>query len=335
MEDTDTPIPRLFEQYCSALTEGDLPAAVEYAVQIDDTESRIDSLLSDFTTAVENDRRVLARTILGQIADAYERNAADFQARTQRAMAAVEEGSLTESEREELLAFARNAAQTDLTRSGFLVDAVNFFEGTQGGSNLVETASQVRRTERDIDEASETVSSVTSEASLTATPSILGSTAPEELTRGATVEVVATVGNVGDAESATLAVTVEAEDGLEPSRSSVEVGRLAGGDRTEVTVELTARRAGSHSATLALEADGSVVETVNKTFEVSERAQSVREAIAGDDSGELDATDIRTAITHWSNDAQVPGTGGKTVDTETLQRLVTEWVAANGGDTDA
>ncbi|QZX99119.1 CARDB domain-containing protein [Halobaculum rubrum] len=335
MRDTTTEIPRLFEEYRSALSDGDLPAAVEYAVRIDDTESSIDSLLTDFQTAVENDERVLARTILGQIAETYERRGQDFQARTQRAMAAVEEGTLTESEREDLLAFTRNAAQTDLTRTGFLVDAVNFFEGTREGSALVETTNQVRRTESDIDEASDSVSSVTSEASLTASPSILGSSAPGELTQGTTVELVATVGNVGDAESAALSVTVDSDDGIEPTRSSYEVGRLAGGDRTEVTVEFTGRRAGSHSVTVALEADGSVVESVNETFEVQETASSVREAIVGGDSGELDATDIRTAITHWSNDTQVPGTGGKTVETETLQRLVTEWVSANGGDTDA
>ncbi|MFC6784742.1 CARDB domain-containing protein [Halobaculum halobium] len=331
MQDTSTAIPDLFERYRSALEGGDLPEAIEYAVRIDDTESSVDSLLTDFRTAVENDERVLARTILGQIADAYERDGQEFQARTQRAMTAIEEGTLTESEREELLAFTRAAAQTDLTRTGFLVDAVNFFEGTQEGSALVETTDQVRRTESDIDEASDTVSSVTSEASLTASPSILGSTAPEELTQGTSVEMVATVGNVGDAESAALSVSVDADDGIKPNRSSVDVGRLAGGDRTEVTVEFTGQRAGSHSVTVALEADGSVVESVSETFDVRETAQSVREAISGGGSGELDATDIRTAITHWSNDTQVPGTGGKTVDTETIQRLVTEWVAANGG----
>ncbi|QZP39798.1 CARDB domain-containing protein [Halobaculum magnesiiphilum] len=334
MQDTSTQIPELFDEYRSALAEGDLPAAVGYAVQIDDTESSIDSLLGDFSTAVDNDRRVLARTILGQIADAYERNGREFQARTQRAMAAVEEGTLTESEREELLAFTRNAAQTDLTRTGFLVEAVNFFEGTRDGSELVETTNRVRNTERDIGEASDTASSVASEASLTATPSILGNSAPEELTRGTTVELVATVGNVGDAESVDLSVTVESDEGLEPARSSYEVGRLMGGDRTDVTIEVSGRRAGSHSVTIRLEADGSVVESVTHSFDVRETAQSVSEAIAGE-SGELDATDIRTAITHWTNDTQVPGTGGETVDTETLQGLVTEWVEANGDETDA
>lgn len=335
MRDTSTAIPRLFEQYRSALEDDDLPAAVEHAVRIDDTESSVDSLLTDFRTAVENDRQVLARTILGQIADAYERSERDFQARAQRAMAAIEEGTLTESEREELLAFTRNAAQTDLTRTGFLVDAVNFFEGTQDGSALVKTTDQVRRTESDIEEASDTVSSVTSEASLTASPSILGSTAPEEVAQGTTVELVATVGNVGDAESTALSVTVESDDGIEPDRPSYEVGRLAGGDRTEVTVAFTGRRAGSHSVTVALEADGSVVESVSETLDVREVARSVRESIVGNDSGRLDATDIKTAITHWSNDTKVPGTGGKTVDTETLQQLVTEWVASNGGDANA
>ncbi|WP_435146037.1 CARDB domain-containing protein [Halobaculum sp. P14] len=331
MQETHTDVPALFKEFRDALAREDLPAAVEAAVRIDDAEASVDSLLTDFVTAVDNGETQLARTILGQISETYERGGEEFEAKVQRAMAAVEQGTLTESEREQLLQFTRNAAQTNLSRTGFLVEAVSFFEGDVGESSLVETTKRVKQAEQNIDSASEAATSTASNADITASPGLLGSSAPDELTQGTSVTLTVTVGNVGDAESGPLSLAVSTEDGLEPGQSSYGVGPLAGGARRRLDVELTGRSAGTHSVTLSLQADRSTVESLNESFTVKETADTVREAIVGSDGGALDATDVRNAISYWADDSPVPGTGGKTVDTETIQRLVTEWVDANGG----
>lgn len=329
MQDPETQLPALFERYRAALEAGDLPRAVETAVEIEETTADVNDLLEDFRNALEAGEREVARTILGQLSDAYDRRGRDFEANVQRAMTALEEESLSEAEREELLRFTRVATQTNLNRTGFLIEAVSFFEGDQTESTLVETSQAVARSEQELEDASGTTST-----SVGASPGLLGSSSPDEVTEGSSVELTVTVGNVGDEESVPLSLAVSADEGIEPARSTYDVGALAGGERVEIAIEVTGTGSGERNVTVKLRGDGSSVDSLNGTFTVLETPNSVREAIVGSDSDAIDSTDIQTAIGYWTDDRRVPGTAGETIDTEVLQSLVTEWVERNGGDVD-
>jgi len=331
MTDRHTEIPALFESYRDALRRGDVSEAVGTAIRVEQVEAGIDSLLDDFAAAVADGETVLARTILDQITDTYDLRNQEFQARTQRAIASVEEGTLTETERERLIRFTRRAAQADLTRAGFLVEAVNFFEGDEDGSSIIETATKTKTTEREIDQSADSVDSVAENVSLSASPSLLGLEGPEEAVRDTGITLTVTVANVGDAESDELTLGVASEDGISAEESTYDVGTLGSDQRVPVEIALTVTDSGTHAVTVSLQRGGSVVESLNKSIEVSETGRSVREAIVDDSSGEIDATDVRAAISYWADDDHIPGTGGKTVDTETLQSIITEWTKTHGG----
>lgn len=325
MTEKQTEIPSLFESYRNELYEGNIAEAVETAIHIEQVEAELDSLLDDFASAVAAEETVLARTILDQIADMYETRNQDLQARTQRAVASVEKGTLTQTERRRLLQFTRRAARANLTRAGFLVQAVNFFEREQGESSIVETTTNAKEAEQEVDQSAETVAGVAENMSLDATPSLLGIKGPEKAVSGASVDLAVTVANVGDAESNELALTVDAEEGVSEEQSEYAVGELDGGQRHQIEVTLSADSPGTRTATVSLRDGDSVAESASHSIEVNEVEQTVRQAIVGDNSGGVDATDIRTAISYWAADDPIPGTGGKTVDTETLQLIITEW----------
>lgn len=328
MTTSETTIPELFEEYRRALEAGDLPRAVESAVDIEETNPGVPALLTDFEAAVRNGDTELARTVLNQIATAYERQEQDEQARIQRAMAAIEEGSLSADERESLLEFTRTAAATDLNRTGFLVDAVSFFEDEAPGneSDLAKTAEQTKNAETTLDSTRQTAESTAAETTVESAPAILGSDGPDEIAEGNAVTFAVTVGNVGDAETGPLSVEVTTDAGLAVTETSYSVGTLAGDARHEVAVELTGESAGDHAVTASLAEDGETVESTTETFSVKDTPDSVRKAIAGSDDAPLDATDVQQAIVHWADDREVPGTGGEALDTDQLQSFVTEWV---------
>lgn len=330
MRNNQTEIPALFESYQDALHEGNIAEAVETAVHIEEVDTELDSLLDDFASAVEAGETVLARTILDQIANMYEARNQSLQERTQRATASIEEGTLTQSERARLIQFTRRAARADLSRAGFLVQAVNFFEGDQDESAVIETTVNTKKTEQAIDQTVETVDSVAKSTSLGATPSLLGIQGPEKAVSGTRVDLTVTVANVGDAIANELTLTVDAEESVTADQSEYAVGELGGGQRHQVEVTLSGDSPGTGTVTISLRNGESVAESASHSIEVSEAEQSVREAIIGDSSGEVDATDIRTAIRYWVDDDPIPGTGGKTVDTETLQSIITEWTTVNG-----
>jgi len=54
-------------------------------------------------------------------------------------------------------------------------------------------------------------------------------------------------------------------------------------------------------------------------------SESVTEAIDADDDGDIDDIEILNALDYWQNDEEVPGTGGQTVDEQTLLELVDSW----------
>ena len=239
MKATKTDIPMLFESYREELQKGNLAEAVGTAIHIEEVDVEVDSLLDDFITAVTAGDVVLARTILDQIAEAYDSNNQNLQARTQRAVASVEGGTLTPTERQRLLQFTRRAAQTDLTRAGFLMQAINFFEGDQDESSIVETAKSVKKTEQEMSKSVSNVDSVAKDTTVEATPSLLDVQGPETTVSGTTVTVTVTVANVGDAASSELTLTVESEEGVTEDQSRYTVGELDGGQRRRVEVTLT------------------------------------------------------------------------------------------------
>lgn len=334
MTDRHTDIPALFESYRDALHRGDVAEAVETAIRVEEVDAELDSLLDDFADAVAADETVLARTILGQITDTYDVRNQDFQARTQRAIASVEEGALTETERERLIQFTRRAARADLTRASFLVQAVNFFEGDLDESSIVETTTQTKATEQEIDQSAESVDSVAEETSLGASPSLLGLQGPEKVVSDTSVVLTVTVANVGDALSDDLALTVSSEDGISEDRSTYDVGALDGDQRRQVEIALVGDDPGTHAVTVSLRNEESVIESMSHSIDVHENERSVREVIVDDSSGEIDASDVRTAISHWADDDPIPGTGGETVSTEALQSIITDWTEAHGETAD-
>jgi len=328
---TDDSIRAQYETYRTALDGADLPAAIEAAVQIEETERNVNSLLEQFTEALENGETQLARTVLGQIADTYERRKEDIQADVQKAVVTIEEEELSGQERDELLSFTRQASEAELSRAGFLLEAASFFEGDGSESSVIETTQTVTSSEEQIETAAESVSSTTSGRELSASPTLLGSQVQETLTRGTSVPLTVTVGNVGDASTDTLTLAASGGEGLEIEAPTLDLGTVAGGGRKESDVTVTGVDPGTHEVTVVLRSGDDEVESLTASVTVKESPDSIREAVIGEETP--DPVDIQQSISYWANNEPIPGTGGETLDTETLQAFVTEWVRA-GGESD-
>jgi PKD repeat protein len=96
------------------------------------------------------------------------------------------------------------------------------------------------------------------------------------------------------------------------------------------TVSHTFAQAGSYDVSLTVTDDDGATDTVTKTVEVADDQQpaTIPEVVAGED-GQISTAEIQQAISWWTNDEVVPGTDGKTIDTQTMQQLIDMW-AENG-----
>ena len=143
MSPSDTGIPELIQEFQTALAANNMPAAVEASVQIQETEADVDGLLTDFETAIDEDNISLAEVLLLELNNAYADRVAEEEAETQRAVTAIEESTLSESNRETLFELLSNQSHASLIRSNFLTLALSYVESGEGESptDVTEAAS--------------------------------------------------------------------------------------------------------------------------------------------------------------------------------------------------
>jgi len=61
-----------------------------------------------------------------------------------------------------------------------------------------------------------------------------------------------------------------------------------------------------------------------------EESVPVGDALDEDGDGEIDDGEILEALNYWHDEEPVPGTGGRTVDDQTLLELVERWQHGGG-----
>lgn len=329
----ETEIPSLFEDYRSSLDEGDLPAAVETSVQMDQTSPDINSLLTDFQNAIDDNDTELAQTLLLQLNNAYDERSADEQAEVQRSIAAIEEGNLTESEREDLFNLTKDMAQTKLARSNFLTVAVNYLESdeVESATEVTNTATDTQDAEDSLSTTSESAETVSDSVELDGTPTILNTNAPSEVVPDQSVTMSVTLGNVGDADTGELSIETASSDSVTPVDDSISVGSLSPDNQQDTELEFEVSGDGSVELTVTLREDGTDIESSSQSVSLADTEVPLRQAITGETGTVLNAAQIQQTISLWANNETVPRTGGETVDTDQIQQFITERVEDNGG----
>jgi len=332
MKTSVTRVPTLFESYRQALDSQDVMRAIGTAVQIGDVNADIKPLLIDYISALGSENAELAQVLLVQIADSYQHDI-DEQELLQRAVTTAGRANIPYEKRKTLLDFAQEASAVQLRRSSFLLDSLSHFQikRTKTDQNLKSAAQNMRAAEDKLDTQKETVKPVTTEASVSSAPALLGVTGPDELTEGSLLTAVLTIENVGDAKTKSLSLEVTSGAGLSATAPG-NVTALQPAERQTIEIQISGQSAGTHELNMTLNEDGAVADTLAETFTVESDAVSVRKAITGSEDGVPNMMNIQQSISYWSDSQDVPGTGGKTVSTEQVQKFITEWLATRERD---
>lgn len=331
MRNDETRIPTLYDQFTRKLRAGELPKAVETAVEMDEDDASVTDLLTDFENAVSNGQTELARTLLTPIQEAYDRRAQTEQQEVAKASVAVESADLTTAERDALLALVRDSSQLSLQRSKFYNQAVIYLDadGEADARDTARVAAQTRQREDAFDQTRRDAP-VPNTDSAAAAPTFLGSDAPSQVAAGTSFDLTLRVGNVGGASASGLSAVVDVADGATPARRTVSFDTVAPDKRQAATVQIHSPEPDRASVTFDLQYDGERVDSVTETVTVLDRAVSVRESITGDPDAVFNAAEVQRAISLWAADDSVPGTGGTTVSTDQLQQFITEWLEQDG-----
>lgn len=326
----ETPIPRLYDRYKRDLHSGDLPKAIEMSVAMETQEPSITGLLTDFESAVKDGEEDLAKSLLTQIQDVYERKSEDEQAEIAKASVAIEQSDLTASERKDLQTLVRDSTQLSLQRSNFYNQAVIYLE-SEDASVATDTATAAVETRKKEDSFEQTRARTVNpdSESLSAAPRLFGTDGPTQTVAGESFTASIRVGNVGGTTASSVSIEVEAFDGATPTQQTISLGSIAPDDRQQVTVDIQNPAPDQTRVGFDLIQDGETVDSASETFTVINKAVSVRAAITGGENASFDPVQLQRAISHWSADSEVPGTGGKTVSTEQIQAFITEWLEQN------
>lgn len=326
-----TKIPRLHERFVQDLRSGNLPKAIETSVQMEMQEPSVSALLKDFEQAVTDGNKEVARTLIVQIQDAYENRSQTEQEEIAKASVAVENADLSADEREALLRLVRDSSQLSLQRSKFYDQAVLYLEAkdTSTAEKTAQTASQTRQQEDSFEQTRSDSPNPNTE-SVPPRPTFLDTTTPSRVSQGTNFELVFRVSNVGGATASGVSAEITESAGATPGQQSVSFGEIPPGNTQKKSVEIGSPTPEEASISADLRYNGEVVDSESQSITVIDRNLTVREAITGNQENTLNTAEIQRAISHWSADEPVDGTGGELVTTEQIQAFITEWVEQEG-----
>jgi hypothetical protein len=326
MKSGQTQIPMLFTKYSNSVEAGDLPKAVEANVRINETSPEIESLLTDFQNAIEEDNIELAQTLLLQLKNQYDEQSEADQQLSKRAIQAIEEGEGSETEREKLFEFNKKIAQTKLARSNFLNVAISYLSAADATSTaeVTKTATETQNAETSLSIASKSADNVSKSVELTPTPTIIDTDSPSEVVPTDTVTMSVTVSNVGDATTDDLSIHPQSTDGVTPIENVKSIGTLSAGDQQQIILEFDLSGNEQVELSVTLREGGTDIESSVQSVSIVDTTVSVREAITGQPDQPLNAAEIQQAISYWTNEDPVPKTGGETITTNQIQAFITE-----------
>jgi hypothetical protein len=320
-----TDVHDLFERFEDAVEDGDFPRAAELAVSIREQQADPDALIADFVEAVENEDYATAEAVLNELARTYEERRASEERRLATSVTAKARTDLSEDERERLHGHGQAGTSVEMTRGFFLANASVFLAAPDDGDReaLLELARELTDREGSFSRAADDAAAVTADISLPPEVAVLTAEPTADIRLNGAGELVVTVGNAGDEPVTGVVVRASTDSPVSVSPGERHVGSVGPEEETSVSFSVSGDEAGEHQVTVVATADDSESrEAVGVT--VLSETETVAEALDEDGDGTLDTPEIQQAITYWANDEPVPGTGGMTIDTETIQQLIAE-----------
>lgn len=316
------------ESLTTALEEGDLPRAAEAAGALAETEAGPEDRLEAFASALQGSDDAEARVLLATLANAYRDRSADERVGRERATTALDTRDLATSAEQALSRHLETAAMTDLERGSVLSLAGSFLAADEPDRDrrdaLAEATRDLAERETTFDERRREGEALSSAMDLpAAVDPVATDLRPDRVPSGEAATVAVEVANVGDEPASGVEVALEG-DGIDVDPATRSVGTLAGSERTTVTFEAGAGRAGEYDLHVAVTADGLAGGSDEATLDVLEETPPLQ-AIDESGTGRLSTDELQRAIGLWHRDEPVPGTGGKRLGEDDLWWLIAAW----------
>lgn len=332
---TDIHLTELHSQFAAALSRGELPEAVEYAVRIEDAEAPPRELATQLRDALSNGDDGLAATLLGALKRRYEALDASESAAVARSTLARQQLTLNDGAVETLTKHAKAAGEAATARAGVFTTVAAFLQLDESErtasrrSDATAAVSQLIEAERTRNERQEAAARVVESVTLPPSISVLSAGASDEtFAVGQPVDLEVVVGNVGDGPATGVTLAVDAPDGLTLSRTSVTVGDLAAGERSTMTATMEASRPEQFEYTVEAVSDDAGHDSDRVVVTVTETITTFASALDTNENGLLDTDEIQRAVELYLEGEPVPYTdteGGETMTNEDLRRLIVKW----------
>lgn len=296
-------------------------------------DQSLQSLLSDLSNAIAEDRLEDARTLFGQVQERIRERRRETEATTAAVRAVRDPGDLTletvgsaesvEDLTDYLLAAERTNSQrlALLTRVGAFLTAPDA-DGTPDASTVRDVVDETATSEEEFDSATPSIESAIDGRTV---PAVLAGLSvevdPASVAPGAESAISASVRNVGDETAEGVTLSIDLPAGVSAPQTTLSMGSIPADDTASATVEVTPGEAGEFSVgvTVTSAGAGTVTESVTVVGSGEPVAGPVERADLNDD-GTISTEELQTAITEWAQGAYT---------TPELQEIITAW--ATGG----
>lgn len=213
------------------------------------------SKLDELKDAVEDEDSEQALTVLSNLQDAYDEQAAAERPHIERAKK-LTRGNMDDTPKQ-VMSFLQETTAAQMNRAGALIavkTSLAYPEETD--EDILKLIEALEERERSVAAATETVSDELATVTLPAFPFVLKTSTPEvPVGKGSSTDVSATVLNVGDEAVTGLSSTVQISDGLSVIDGPSVSDEIAPDESTEVLTTLRAESAGDYTVTIEVAGD--------------------------------------------------------------------------------
>ncbi|MHC3437166.1 COG1361 family protein [Natrialbaceae archaeon A-gly3] len=284
------------------------------------SDSAIETLLTEFIEAIEDEEYDVAETAVEELADRYEGMRRNERTSVRRSLTAREQLDPYGDEQEPLQAHVQAAAGIDLARSELLLHAAVFLSDPEAGepTELLESARSLRDREVDYERRRERAAPIADDIELAASVDILSIELPERPQEvGDRFDLAVEAANVGEEMAEEVQVDVTSPETVRVDSSSVSIGRLEEGDRETVEFVVTVDKPESPRVTVSVTSENAGTATKTVHLRVEELDDPAFEVAI------LDANDPVNAGGWFELTAEVINIGGEET-TQTVEFLVGE-----------
>lgn len=266
----------------------------------------VTDMIDELVEAINDEDTERARNLIGAIGDSYGEISTEEEKRIRQASLLRGDGTLSETDKEDLGALVSSAANTEMKRGAFLlraVTAVREIEQNSTPEDFDNAVSEVKSADEELEVQVENSETIIQESEIPPSVEIVNlGLNPSTIGRNQASRLDVTVVNVGDDPAKNVKITIDPAEGTSISELEETLGTVGSDDDRTRDYDIEVNETGEHRIRVEVVSENAGSDIDSKTLSVEEAEGPIVEDYA-DQNGIVNLSGLRAAIEDWRETA--------------------------------